>query len=123
LHGHQYAEVHALISHLLPPLPLLLLLQIHNPQNQRSLKHKPEHKIWSSHSGTNEVQVFWDVMLCCWVCSCLSVESTAILSSIRNDSRNQRHSIAHQNTWIFKKQEVKTNDCKLIVLGLAIQHS
>lgn len=56
---------------------LLLLhprqVQVHDHQSQRSLEWKTKNKTSRSHSHTMKTQVSWDVITCCWVCSCPSV--------------------------------------------------
>jgi hypothetical protein len=65
-------------------LPLLhpRQVQVHHLQSQRSLEWKTEHKIWRSHSHTMKIQVSWDVVPCCWVCSGLSVAGSWCRTSI-----------------------------------------
>lgn len=69
------------ISYLLPLL-LRRQVQVRDLQSQRSLEWKTEYKIWRSHSHTMKIQVSWDVILCCWVCSCLSVAGSWCRSNI-----------------------------------------
>lgn len=86
------------ISYLPPLIPRQV--QFRDLQSQRSLEWKTEYKIWRSHSHTMKIQVSWDVIPCCWVCSCLSVAGSWCHSNImKYTHQHSAYTTTRESLW------------------------